>query len=180
MSFNDVNIEDSSPTSVKLNEQSISDDTSTAKKTDLKLNSDIGDEWECTTCSHFNSEDRSRCKECMGWKGDARITKPHPSCLHKVRDVIERVLNSSNEVERKAAEAYMTAVPDALEQFTLKTKELAAPSQGGSPQKEHDDMNWKHERKHYPKATSRVGDEYQATELPLAGSYLKSEEQSDV
>ena len=179
VSLNDAKIEDSSPTSTGMNEEFIPDDPSAAEEIELKSNSLIESEWECTTCGHLNSDDRARCKECMGWKGGARVTKPYSNCLDKVRDVIERVLQSSDEAERKAAEAYMKVVPDAHEQFMPKTKELAAPTQDSNPQEEHDDLNWKHERKHYPKATSRVGDEYQATELPLAGSYLESKEQSN-
>jgi hypothetical protein len=130
-------------------------------------------EWECITCGQLNS-DRARCKQCMGWKGGSRVQKPY---LCRVREVIERVLKSSDETEAKAAEAYVKLVPDIYDQFRPKDKASAAPScDAKTSQDDHVNMDWKHERTHFPKATSRVGEEYQVSELPKAGTHVVDEQ----
>ena len=157
-------------------EDASADDKARSKKS--SSNNAYKGEWECPTCEIL-IVDRARCKKCMGWKGGKKLQKEY---LSRVRDVIERVLNSSDETETKAAEAYAKAVPDIHEQLQPKKKESSVPSESTSVQldcQEHVNMDWKHERTHYPKATSRVGDEYQATELPKAGTYVANE-QSDL
>jgi hypothetical protein len=111
----------------------------------------------------------------MGWKGGSRLQKPY---LCRVREVIERVLKSSEETEIKAAEAYIKVVPDIHDQFLAKDK-AAAPSYNANistGQDDHINLDWKHQRTHYPKATSQVGEEYQVSELPKAGTHVINEQ----
>ncbi len=93
---------------------------------------------------------------------------------NRIRDVIERVLEKRNEAEAKAAEAFLSAVPDYVaEQFLPQPKqEKALVARPRRTRQRSADVDWKHERTHYPKATSRVGQEYQVDVLPDAGSYL--------
>lgn len=135
-------------------------------------------EWKCNTCG-IQIVDKARCKKCMGWKGGRKLQKAY---LSRVRDVIERVLDSKEEAEAKAAEAYVQLVPDIREQLQSKKKDLSAASDSVITQSEHQEhvnLDWKHERTHYPKATSRVGEEFQVSELPKAGSHT-IDEQNDM
>ncbi|KAL7506562.1 hypothetical protein ACHAXN_003828 [Cyclotella atomus] len=150
------------------------DDSSAEGKKPGKPSAIHGGEWECITCGHLNS-DRARCKLCMGWKGGSRLQKPY---LCRVREVIERVLKSSDETEVEAAEAYVKVVPDIHDHFLAKDK-AAAPSYNANistGQDDHINLDWKHQRTHYPKATSRVGEEYQVSELPKAGTHVINEQ----
>ena len=134
-----------------------------------KSNAAYEGDWECTVCGQSNTG-WAKCKQCMGLRGGIRIMKPY---LSKVRDVIERVLKSSDGAEAKAAEAYTKVVPDIQDQFDSKTNESTVQPESEYTQQDHVELDWKNKRTHYPKASSRVGDEYQVTELPTAGTYSK-------
>eukprot|EP01082_Thalassiosira_pseudonana_P013581 g12456.t1.1.5e17418b g12456 g12456.t1 contig6:1958093-1959605(+) len=157
------------PPGVSLNTQ---DDTSSTNSKSSPTKKYSGDEetWDCT-CGYTNPGSRTRCKSCQGWKGGKRLPKAY---YNRIRDVIERVLEKRNEAEAKAAEAFLSAVPDYVaEQFLPQPKqEKALVARPRRTRQRSADVDWKHERTHYPKATSRVGQEYQVDVLPDAGSYL--------
>jgi len=125
-------------------------------------------DWNCTGCDQSNAG-REKIDQCTEWRGGTRIMKPY---LSNVRDVIERVLKSSDGAEAKAAEAYTKVVPDIQDQFDSKKNEPVQPESEHIEQ-DHVELDWKNKRTHYPKASSRVGDEYQVAELPAAGTYSK-------
>jgi hypothetical protein len=151
-------------------------DSSAEEKPQRKSSNAFEGDWECITCKQINSDDRMRCKQCMGWKGGSRMKKPY---LTNVQEVIERVLKSSDETEASAAEAFKIALPDIHDQFASKKKVSTAPAHNSSTAQEHIELDWKHNRIHYPKAESRVGEEYQVSELPTAGTFQVNE-QSDM
>jgi hypothetical protein len=164
----------SNATDVVKKKLSITDSSAEVKPQRKSSTSSEGD-WECDICKQVNSDDRMRCKQCMGWKGGSRMKKPY---LTKVREVIERVMISSDGTEASAAEAFKIALPDIHDQFASK-KVSTAPTHNSSTAQEHIELDWKHNRIHYPKAESRVGEEYQVSELPAAGTFQVNE-QSDM
>lgn len=157
------------------NEDFCSHDSAIEKKTSTKSETGSEGEWKCTKCGQVNTE-RARCKMCLGWKGGARIQKAY---FNKVRDVIERVLKSSDETEAKAAQAYMKVVPDIYDQFFPQEKASTSSNRRMGTRQRHVDIDWKHERKHYPKATSRIGEDYQVTEMPAISKPFESKGQND-
>eukprot|EP00804_Cyclotella_cryptica_P002283 CCRYP_004015-RA/>CCRYP_004015-RA protein AED:0.32 eAED:0.32 QI:0/0.5/0.66/1/1/1/3/1189/611 len=157
------------------NKESDRHDVASGKKAYTKSDTTSEGEWKCTKCGHLNTE-RARCKMCLGWKGGSRIQKAY---FNKVRDVIERVLKSSDETEAKAAQAYVKVVPDIYDHFFPQESGSTSPNRRIGTRQRHVDIDWKHERKHYPKATSRVGEDYQATELPAMCTSFESKGQND-
>jgi hypothetical protein len=157
------------------NDDSCPRESASEKKTHTKSDTASEGEWKCTKCGHLNTE-RARCKLCLGWKGGARIQKAY---FNKVRDVIERVLKSSDETEAKAAQAYMKVVPDIYDQFFPQESGSTSPNRRMGTRQRHVDIDWKHERKHYPKAASRVGEDYQVTEMPAISTSFESKGQNN-
>jgi hypothetical protein len=168
--------------SVEKTEEVVQDNSAAAEKEkESVLDATTENEWKCTKCGHLNSEERARCKVCMGWRGGSRLPKAY---FTKVRDVIERVLKSSDESEAKAADAYKAMVPGIYDQFFPVAKRASTPPpQGrrmGTRQKQVAEIDWKHERKHYPKASSRVGENYQVTDMPVVCTSFHANDQSDL
>ena len=129
-----------------------------------------------------------------------------------IKQVIDRVLERRNELESRAADAYLDEVGD----IVAKTQKQRQPverlssrrsrrsssrgsdgSEGGATDDDDDEdesgskmtddeihhvsLSWKYnERRHFPKLTSRVGDDYQASSLPSAGTEGSSKDDSDV
>ncbi|KAL7535320.1 hypothetical protein ACHAXR_010414, partial [Thalassiosira sp. AJA248-18] len=139
--------------------------------------------WDCASCGHTNESTKSRCTgaagegRCMAWRGGKRCPKPY---FNKVRDVIERVLEKKNEVEAKAAHAYLELVPDASGMFTDQKGRKTEPSPPRNTRKNDNHFSWKDvERTHYEKTSSRVGTEFQVSVLPAAGSHTSTNADDD-
>ena len=129
-----------------------------------------------------------------------------------IKQVIDRVLERRNELESRAADAYLDEVGDIVsksqkqrqpvERLSSRRSRRASSqggdgSEGGADGDEEDEdesgskmtddevhhvsLSWKfNERRHFPKLTSRVGDDYQASSLPSAGTEGSSKDNSDV
>ncbi|KAL7533674.1 hypothetical protein ACHAWF_004592 [Thalassiosira exigua] len=143
--------------------------------------------WICESCSRNNMKASSRCGQCMAWRGGRRRRY-----LKKVRDVIERILQKKNDVDARAADAFVELVPNAYSMFSEQKDKKGGPSpdkkcgssngkKSKSPSKEKSlDISsaWKDERTHFEKTSSRVGPEFQVDLLPAAGSYTSKESAS--
>ena len=133
--------------------------------------------WDCASCGHTNVSAKSRCTgvigegRCMAWRGGKRLPKPY---LSKVRDVIERVLEKKSVAEAKAADAYVDLVPDASDMFMDQKDKKREPSPSHSNRQDINHFDWKDERTHFEKSSSRVGPEFQVDVLPAAGSYTST------
>ena len=160
-------------------EQEYTPQTST-KKNASPPNED--ETWICASCGHTNSNAKSRCtgtfgegQRCMTWRGGKRLRKPYFS---KVRDVIERILEKNNEAEAIAADAYTELVPYVTDLFAEQKEKIdpkgsrsVVPYSPSTHTRQKIDLcEWKHERTHYNKSSSRVGPEFQVDSLPKAGS----------
>lgn len=130
-----------------------------------------------------------------------------------IKQVIDRVLERRNELESRAADAYLDEVGDIVsktqkqrqpvERLSSRRSRRASSqggdgSEGGADGDEEDEdesgskmtddevhhvsLSWKfNERRHFPKLTSRVGNDYQASSLPSAGTEEgSSKDNSDV
>lgn len=105
----------------------------------------------------------------------------------RIKDVIDRVLEGRNEEEKKIAELYSAEFSDdevtrlrstrrsVPTTSTSSTPEKRAATKRGRPSLTGNtlDLSWKDGGSLYPKRSSQVGDEYQATDIPAAGSYSK-------
>ena len=129
-----------------------------------------------------------------------------------IKQVIDRVLERRNELESRAADAYLDEVGDivaktqkqrqSVERLSSRRSRRSSSresdgSEGGADDDDDDEnesgskmtddeihhvsLSWKfNERRHFPKLTSRVGDDYQASSLPSAGIEGSSKDDSDV
>ena len=129
-----------------------------------------------------------------------------------IKQVIDRVLERRNELESRAADAYLDEVGDIVaksqkqrqpaERSTSRRSRRSSSRESdgseGGPDDDDDDedesgsrmtddeihhvsLSWKfNERRHFPKLTSRVGDDYQASSLPPAGTEGSSKDDADV
>ena len=88
----------------------------------------------------------------------------------KVREVIERVLEKRNEIEAKAADAYVVLVQDKSDESTVQT----CITQKRRTRPQCLDVEWKNKRKHFMKSSSRIGPDYQVAAIPAAGSFISS------
>ena len=154
--------------------------------------------WDCTVCGHTNASPNSRrCTgpnpnpnkadtKCMAWRGGKRL-----QYYKKIKDVLVHILEKKNEVETKAADAYIELFPDGADMLKDKDKSASSPPPSSPPQRStgepsapfrtsprHEAVHfaWKDERTHYEKLTSRIGSEFQVDFLPAAGSYTDSSE----
>ena len=107
----------------------------------------------------------------------------------RIKDVIDRILEGRNEEEKKIADLYSAEFSDD-EVTRLKSSRRSVPtsttSTTSTPEKRASskrgrlsltgntiDLSWKDGGSLYPKRSSQVGDEFQATNIPPAGSYSK-------
>lgn len=88
----------------------------------------------------------------------------------RIKDVIERINQRQNAIESTAADRFRRAIskPD----FRRLSPRLQKLDQGshtlmGSPKL---DLSWKDGGKSFPKKSSSVGDEYQVSNIAVAGS----------
>jgi len=122
----------------------------------------------------------------------------------RIKDVIDRVLERRNSLESRAADAYMDEVGDLVNKTRRQTAPRAASRRRGKTlenevsnsgvgsgvgdgvgeEMDEDDhhvtLSWKfNDRCHFPKISSRVGEKYQVSHFPLAGSKSSSTEIDD-
>ena len=105
----------------------------------------------------------------------------------RIKDVIDRILEGRNEEEKKIADLYTAEFSDD-EVTRLRSTRRSVPttSTTSTPEKRASskrgrlsltgntiDLSWKDGGSLYPKRSSQVGDEFQATNIPPAGSYSK-------
>jgi len=118
----------------------------------------------------------------------ATTTNNNQQYYIKIRHVITRILRKENDIETKAADAYLNEVSDALDFFAEEDDNdsvvdddgddgngIVSSSPPHSPRmtrQRFTDIAWKENRTHYEKSSSRVGVEYQVDVLPVAGSYF--------
>ena len=92
----------------------------------------------------------------------------------KIKQVIDRVRERRNPNETNAANAYEKAIQDMEERDGCSKKnERTYPLRRTTNIDTGEtslDVQWKEERVLYPKASSRLGDEYQVGPLPTASS----------
>ena len=109
----------------------------------------------------------------------------------RIKDVIDRVLEGRNEDEEQIASTFRLqqekdAPQKELEQMnvssrprrtvTLSTRddtESSSLAKSTSTRTTRVDLSWKDGGTLYPKGSSRIGDEYQATNIPEVGTYAK-------
>mmetsp|Transcript_7611 Transcript_7611/g.16307 ORF Transcript_7611/g.16307 Transcript_7611/m.16307 type:complete len:362 (-) Transcript_7611:2-1087(-) len=91
--------------------------------------------------------------------------------FQNIRDVIERVLERPDSVDPKSAGAYPEFLNNIFDQF--KVRRVVSPHQHDTRKKQIN-VDWKNERRHFMKASSRVGQEYQVDVLPPSGLYVAS------
>lgn len=94
----------------------------------------------------------------------------------RIRDVIDRVLSKSNEEESKIAFNFLAEIGEDEKPDSLNSRPRRATARPGRPPSRPSlsggivDLSWKDGGTTYPKRSSQVGDEYQATQIPAAGS----------
>jgi hypothetical protein len=105
---------------------------------------------------------------------DVRYGKKGRDYYIRIRDVMDRVLEKRNEVESKIANAY-------LDQTMLLDEDSEYEAAVHPPKRiltrRHAtrlDLSWKQGNSIFPRSCSRVGSEYQAVDLPLAGTFKDS------
>lgn len=90
----------------------------------------------------------------------------------RIKAVVDRVLERRNPAETKIADSY-----DARVVVTEETDRDARPKRNNpSRSSNRIDLSWKEGGRNFPKLVSRVGVEYQATDLPSAWTYKEAEE----
>ena len=96
----------------------------------------------------------------------------------KIKSVIERVEERRNKDEAKLADLFRdeTRDDDAITLLAHPKRSRGRPSLGTSrPGQKVVDISWKEGGSLYPKRSSQVGDEYQVSFIPLAGTYLEEQ-----
>ncbi len=105
----------------------------------------------------------------------------------RIKDVIDRVVEGRNDKEKKIADLYASEFIDE-ELWRIKTTRRSAmssttsinsfPEKRSLPKRDRPsltgntiDLSWKNGGSLYPKRASQVGDEFQATDIPAAGTY---------
>ena len=86
------------------------------------------------------------------------------------------MLERTSSAESKAADAYSELMHDVSDQFRVGR---VVSSNHHNTRRKCIDADWKNDRKHYMKATSRVGQAYQVDELPDAGSHVSLTSSAD-
>ena len=93
----------------------------------------------------------------------------------RIKDVIERINQRSNDLEATLADRYRRAISKPNYRTRLlsphRRSTLVPPTTTGKKL----DLSWKDGRKNYPKKSSMIGKDYQVSALPLAGSFVKAE-----
>lgn len=108
----------------------------------------------------------------------------------RVRAVIDRVLEKRNEAESGIACTYLSemGVPEGMETDKPVPKQRRArrairstrkTSESRSDRLPRVDMSWKTAGRSFPRISSRVGLDYQAVDLPVAGSYKEMKYEGD-
>lgn len=103
----------------------------------------------------------------------------------KIKDVIDRVLQRRNEVESKIADTFIAERGDPTKKVHSPAPRPRRSTQGSRrpplPRRGLVDLSWKDGGSTYPKRSSRLGLEYQATKLPsVRSTFNASDEGSDL
>ena len=93
----------------------------------------------------------------------------------RIRDVTDRILEKRNEVETKIANDFLDEMmPDEDSEYEVMPQ---PPRRVLSPRHTTRlDLSWKEAGSTFPRSCSRVGSEFQAVDLPLAGTFENSQE----
>lgn len=113
----------------------------------------------------------------------------------KIKDVLDHVLEKRNNDEAKVANAFLAKNADYVKMKKEKESSGSSPSRAIRPRRPASDttstsaerrpsvlnqasidLSWKDGGSFYPKQSSRVGDKYQATDIPKAGSHKSKKE----
>ncbi len=103
----------------------------------------------------------------------------------RIRDVIDRVLQRRNDAETKIADAYQDEMnAHASDEFvgeTNATSESSPPARRLRPVRNATriDLSWKEGGSAFPRTSSRVGEEYQAVDLPSSDTFEKEQQARD-
>lgn len=92
--------------------------------------------------------------------------------LRSPQDILSKILNEeANNLETKAAEAFLKLVPDAAD---LLGKGGVQSSTATTVKRQRSDSHsaWKYDTTHFKHKESQVGPNYQVDILPTAGSYV--------
>lgn len=97
----------------------------------------------------------------------------------RIADVIDRLNQRRSSEESAVADLYRRAIskPDFSKADFTSTPSFTRLNVGklGSPKL---DLSWKEGRTHFPKASSRIGNDYQVSTFPIAQCFDQTEEQS--
>lgn len=118
---------------------------------------------------------------------------PGTDYYFRIKDVLDRISNIKALKKEKAAfDQYKQALTDQASrddfdegkdddteaEIITPSKRARHKSASRQPPSPRIDLSWKEGRKHFPKKTSRVGEEYQATKIPLPGAFVKEDNPS--
>jgi hypothetical protein len=97
---------------------------------------------------------------------------------NRIKDVIERILQRRNEAETEIADAYqeeMDILQNDAGYEAPPTPERASRRVRPQRNATRIDLSWKEGGSAFPRATSRVGNEYQAVEIPSSDTFEKEQ-----
>jgi hypothetical protein len=105
---------------------------------------------------------------------DVRYAKKSRDFYIRIRDVTDRLLEKRNEVETKIANDYLDQImlldeDREYEAAAQPAKRILSPRHATRL-----DLSWKEGGSIFPRSCSRVGSEYQAVDLPSAGTFEDS------
>jgi hypothetical protein len=105
---------------------------------------------------------------------DLETSKEGKEFYVRIKDVIERINLRRNAVESAAADRFRRAIskPDIQ---TLSTPGRLAQRLT----KNKMDLSWKDGGKRFPKKSSVVGDDFQASSIPIAGNFRDTDNRSE-
>jgi hypothetical protein len=89
----------------------------------------------------------------------------------RIKDVIERINQRSNDFEAALADQYRRAISKPNYRTRLNPPRRSTLI----PRASRLDLSWKDSRKNYPKKSSMIGADYQVAVLPAAGSIVQAE-----
>jgi hypothetical protein len=97
----------------------------------------------------------------------------------RIRDVLDRILSQRNAEEAVVAESFLSDVEVLQELQELevipRTSEKRPPATSGAKSPPLD-VSWKYDGSVYQKKTSRIGENFNATRIPAAGTFSSTEE----
>ena len=107
---------------------------------------------------------------------DTKTGKRGRDFYTRIRDVTDRILEKRNQVETKIAQDYLDEMM-LLDEDSEYEVMPQPPRRILSPRRvSRLDLSWKEAGSTFPRSSSRVGYEFQAVDLPLAGSFDSSQD----